>query len=272
MKKLSILALVLLLILTIVPVSAAGNEILFGTPVIDGQIDEMYSQSWTWSFDHTTVNYGNVTGDESAIVYALYDSDNLYVAVKVTSAKNGNSGNDAAIEANVGDHPWPWDQMDGVEIRYTDASGNTYALWGDYMNRMVSNYNLYPGDYSYTAVVLDDSSYSIEFVIPFANNEGAGSTFQLGVQVDNFDDAYCCSFNGGGAQELTLSANEASLLEQETEAAAEEITVEEATVEVVDSAAADVVETAPQTADATIVIAAVSALLGAAAYGIRRKK
>ena len=267
MKKLSLLTLILVLLLTIVPVSAAGNEILFGTPVIDGQIDEMYNQSWTWSFDHTTVNYGEVTEDESATVYALYDTDNLYVAVKVTSAKNGNSGNDAAIEANVGDHPWPWDQMDGVEIRYTDASGNTYALWGDYMNRMVSNYNLYSGEYSYKAVALDDSSYSIEFVIPFVNNEGAGSVLQLGVQVDNFDDAYCCSFNGGGAQELTLSANEVSLPESETKAP-----VEETPAEVVDSTVAEVVETAPKTADATLVIAAVSALLGSAAYSILKKK
>lgn len=267
MKKLSIFALTLVLLLTIVPVSAAGNEVLFGIPVIDGQIDEMYTQSWTWSFDHTTVNYGNATGNESATVYALYDTDNLYIALKIVSAKNGTSGNDAAIEANVGDHPWPWDQLDGVEIRYTDASGNTYMFWGDYMNRMQSNYSLYSESYSYKAAILDDSSYSIEFVIPFANNEGAGAAIKLGIQVDNFDDAYCCSFNGGGVQELTLSANEVSLPEAQTEAV-----VENTPADVVDTATAEVVEIAPKTADATLLIAAVSAILGSAAYSIRRKK
>lgn len=266
MKKLSLLVLSLILLATVIPVSASDNEVLFGTPEIDGTIDEIYTQSWTHSFDGSMVVHGEATGAENATVYALYDTDNLYVAVKVVSAKNGNSGDDAAIEANVGDHPWPWNQMDGVEIRFTDLSGSEYRLWGDYMNRMVSNYDGYSGEYSYKAAIIDDTSYSLEFVIPFVNNENAGAAIKVGVQVDNFDDAYCCAFNSG-AQDLTLSANEVSLPEPETEAPAEKTTAE-----IVNNATAEVIETAPKTVDTGIMLAVISALLGSAAFTIRKKK
>lgn len=88
MKKLLSMIFALTLMLTLfapVTVSAADGEVLVGTPVIDGKIDDIYKQSLTIVYDGSAeknaegANWWDATGK----FYALYDNKYVYLAAEV---------------------------------------------------------------------------------------------------------------------------------------------------------------------------------------------
>ncbi len=76
-------------IIGVASVSAADNEVLMGTPIVDGQLDDMYKESLTivLSGEPEDNAFGSPNAEgfvASATVYALYDSDFVYLCAVVT--------------------------------------------------------------------------------------------------------------------------------------------------------------------------------------------
>ena len=118
MKKLTSLLLIACLalsVLGIASVSAANDEVLKGTPTVDGKVDEIYKQSLTIVYDgdpdKNKSNQQWFVG--SMTTYALYDENYVYVIADVKD--------DDVVSA---DKNWimtntnPY-QNDTVEFRFT---------------------------------------------------------------------------------------------------------------------------------------------------------
>lgn len=94
MKKtiVSILALVMILSMVLIPVSAAeANTILTGTPTVDGKLDDIYAQSWSGAVDTSKkiwVADDYADNDIAATVYMLHDDAYLYICGVVTGDSN----------------------------------------------------------------------------------------------------------------------------------------------------------------------------------------
>ena len=113
MKKILalIFALVMILSLTLVPVGAAENEALKGTPVLDGKLDDMYKQSFKTTVDTSNVLWVPVASEDKVVadVYFLHDGEYLYVAAKVT-------GDSAVVDTGL--KTWC---ADSIEVWFSDV-------------------------------------------------------------------------------------------------------------------------------------------------------
>ncbi len=72
-------------LITVVPVSAASNEVLVGTPVVDGYVDDIYKQSLAIVIDGDPAKNESGTDwwDATGNFYALYDSLYVYIVAEV---------------------------------------------------------------------------------------------------------------------------------------------------------------------------------------------
>lgn len=141
MKRFFTLALVVLMMMsTLIPVSAASGEVLKGTPVVDGALDEMYKQSfhnprnpddkgWAFSKVQGPFNFEFET-------YFLYDDNYFYVCTVVTDDDLFDVGADA-YAANPtlwkGEAVEFWFEPDNKELMFknhADAFGHAF-YFGD---------------------------------------------------------------------------------------------------------------------------------------------
>jgi len=109
MKKFSVLLAMLFVAMILVPtfsVSAADAEILYGTPAIDGVLDEMYTYSAKVELDNfefysELVGAGGPTTCEGTVAYILWDDTYLYVCAVINDETRTET-----VDANVDYHEW----------------------------------------------------------------------------------------------------------------------------------------------------------------------
>lgn len=226
------------------------TDILKGTPVVDGVLDDIYTQSASYDLDNFGFYcWGDVTEDTGtrATAYFLWDSDYLYYAVSVTDATACSSG---------GDGNW---QNDAAESWFTD-NGSLFKIHAsaDGLNFFVGSDGDGQATFDFSkakyVAVRSGDSYVVECAFPFSNL-AEGRKFSYTLQVDDITtdsiDNGCASGSQTADSEFTLSSKEVTYPETAavTEAAAEENTDTQAPV-------------AAKTSDMFIPVAAVMAAAG----------
>ena len=277
MKK--ILALTALLMaasmVTALPASAAvvtADSIKKGTPVIDGQLDDIYRQSAMFQLEASDIGavYSTYTGeyDHNAAAHFLWDEEYLYMYIYVQDNDTVTHGKDY-IEEN-GNAAWV---NDAVETWFVVNEESMFKVHNDaYGYTMFAAAEVGSTGGTYTPEIMFDIENSIYKTIPgsdgyaievaFKPTEAfkADSTIQFCIQVNDIQDETGSTIYCTGAQDptpymFTLSAEEAVIEEAPADEAAPE-----------DAAAA----TAPVTADPGIVAA--MGLMAVAAGVILTKK
>jgi len=173
MKKLSlILAVLMLAALCAMPISAAPADVLIGTPELDGEIDEIYYQSG--SFTVTTANQVHKSGAEytdapefEATTYFLYDDEYIYMATEVTDATITKTNKDPAAayvwQNDVVEH---WISLDGgATWGQFNYDAHDTAIGIGLAAPFVSK-DLCEG----AATIVDDDTYVVEVKFPHQGN------------------------------------------------------------------------------------------------------
>ncbi len=266
MKKLFALLLVAILaVLMLIPVSAApvSTDILKGTPLVDGTLDDIYMQSASYELDNLGFYIwgdGAMAADAAATAYFLWDTSYLYLAVVVTDS--------TIFSPEVGD---VW-QNDAAEVWFLDeemkfkihsAADGTFFLGAD-----ADGATPFVFENTIHAVKIDGNRYIVEMALPM-NNLAAGKTFGFSLQVnDIFSTDASAAGTASGLQSaefvFTCTAAEVVLPVVETEAPVTEAPAAEEAAPVVVTAAA-------QTADVTGIVILVSVVALAGAVISRRK-
>lgn len=262
MKKLTALLMVGLLAgAMMVPAAADGtNEILKGTPVVDGVLDDIYLQSAaTIQPDEAFGPYvwGDYAGElyNNGRSYLLWDEDFLYVCTVMEDITPFSAGEGAGWQNDCSEH-WFNDELYAYKVHIA-ADGN-FFLGSD-----ADGITPYDFEASVSAAQwTDDTHFCTEIALPL-NNLAAGREFTYRLQYNNIvgsDTSAGYAINTGDAV-YVCSAAEVVLTAPETEAETEAETVSEAVVETA----------APQTFDVGV-IAAVVAVVSAAGYAVSKKR
>ena len=262
MKKLFTLIMAgLLAAAMIAPASAAdAQEVLYGTPVIDGVLDEMYTRSAS----HSLRNFAFYAEGDSSVgttaegttAYMLWDEDNLYIAVEVNDETPCDY--DSSIDYAA------WNTSDNIENFLFSVKDDTYefihiSAVGDITYAELFE-QLYDSDIE-TAAESTDKGYVIEFAIPLPEEIAelkAGSEFVYSLQYNDYIPASNAVIANGGQ---SIEQGDRYVF-SDTKALVEDVIV---------TPVEDSVTTAPQTFDAGI-IAAVTAIVSAAGYAISKKR
>lgn len=194
MKKIIILA---LLLVTLSVTCLAADEILIGTPIVDGVLDHLYLKSYTLTVtgaDDTfhTGKTGRPDGSEkdSAIGYYLYDDNYLYVCIDVKDEEVYSRGK-AWIVKNIEQLSW---ENDGVEARiYYPELGeaiqaNQYIFQCDAKGVATINYLHMCETEHVAATTLNEKGYTVEFAIPLDFDKKAGDEIGLAIEIDDLQE------------------------------------------------------------------------------------
>ena len=255
MKKLASLLMAGLLAITMIaPVAADSTKVLNGTPVVDGQLDEIYLQSAEQTLGAPFYWWDFTAGEEdmSAKAYFLWDADYLYVAVVVTD------GDVIGISPDIyAENPANW-QAEAAELWFDEGAGkwktHAEATGVEFRAEAVNAEPSFDNADTLYAASLTDTGYIVEYAMPVLGLEAGGSICTT-LQVNDMAtyDAHPGTGYASGSQdaniELTFDAEQVVL------------PVVEEVVE----------ESAPQTFDAGIV-AAVAAIVSAAGYALSKKR
>ena len=251
MKKLFTLIMAGLLTAAIIaPASAAGaNEILKGTPTLDGQLDDIYTQSAVYTITEDQVNYpwggAEIQPYDGAASYFLWDDNYLYVCTV--------NKDDTPMTLALAEKGW---QNDAAEMWFTDegllhkihasADGNFF------LGTDADGVTAYDFEGAKSAASFTADGWCVEVALPL-NDLAAGREFSYSLQVNNILDDQGASGFASGSQKGDYGMK---CVAEEVELPVEEV-VEE--------------PTAPQTFDAGIV-AAVAAIVSAAGYALSKKR
>lgn len=262
----------ILAILTVMALSVAASATTFsstqiknGTPVVDGVLDDIYTQSASASLD--TMGFycwgdGSADNCGAATAYFLWDSDYLYICVIAEDDTLASGGPDCGWQNDAAEL---WFVDEDLKFKVHAASDNNFFLGGDADGDVPWDKGF---DASKHAAVLGDDGWVVEVALPM-NDLSAGKSFGFDLQIN---DIYSADYSASGAasgsqkpEDYTLEcvAEKVVLPEPETEAPAE---TEAEVVDVAD----EIALLAPKTFDATI-IAAVAAIVSAAGYAVSKK-
>ena len=266
MKKALSLVLAILLVMALSVAASAtvvNGKILNGTPVVDGELDDIYTQSASYTLDKDWVyawGDGDIANSGDATAYFLWDSDYLYICVVAADSTPCSSvdqgwDNDAAEM---------WFLDEDLKCKIHAAADGNFFLGGDGDGAVAWEKGV---DVSQHVAVQNDDGWVVECAFPM-NDLAAGKTFGFALQVNDIYDNEKTSGVATGSQNpdaesLECVADTVVVAEPETEAPAAE-------AEVVDIAAAETTVVAPKTFDAGI-IAAVAAIVSAAGYAVSKK-
>ncbi len=255
MKKIASLLLAgLLTAAMIAPVSAAGeNEILKGTPELDGVLDDIYTQSAVYTIEEDVVKYAQggaeIQDFSQAASYFLWDENYLYICT---------TNVDDTPVALTGEKTWMndaaemWFIDEGLHHKIHAAADGNFFLGTDKDAKTAYDFAGAKSVANYT-----DDGWCIEVALPM-NDLGAGKEFSFTLQVNNCLDDGAAAGSASGSQNadyaMACVAEEVVLPEPET--------VAEEVVEVV---------AAPQTFDAGVV-AAIAAIVSAAGFAVSKKR
>ncbi|MBO5069409.1 MAG: hypothetical protein J6C37_03490 [Roseburia sp.] len=160
------------------PVSAAqvSGDVLYGTPVMDGVLDELYTVSASFELDNPNFYvWGDCTGtDTTAKGYMLWDENYLYYAVDVQDATPATAGPEAGWQDDCVEM-WFLDEYFTYKV-HTSSSG-LHFLGSDADGKT-------PYDFSgsQACVTTTDTGYVVEVALPF-NKLETGRTFSMAMQV-----------------------------------------------------------------------------------------
>jgi hypothetical protein len=267
-KALSLIfAVVLAMTMSLTAFATVENgKILNGTPVVDGVLDDIYTQSAHFVCDMVAVypwGNGDLANESPANAYFLWDADYLYICIVGVD----NTPFSDPEKSWMNDAAEMWFSDEGLKFKVHAAADGTFFLGTDGDAKVAWTAGF---DASKSVAVQTDEGWVVEVALPM-NNLAAGKTFDFTLQVNNVYDSEKANGIAVGSQDPTNTfecvADQVTLPEAETEAPAEtEAVVEEAVEETVVAP----VETAPQTFDAGI-IAAVCAVVSAAGYAVAKK-
>ena len=199
MKKTISLALAALLVAALssaVSAEAVSTDIKNGTPVLDGQLDEIYTQSASYKLDNFAF-YSWGDGDEDnhsdATTYFLWDDNYLYVC---TVAQDSTPGSNA-------DAGW---QNDAAEMWFNDedlvfkihaAADGTFFLGGDRDGAVAWKKGF---EASQSKATRTKDGWVVECAFPM-NDLKAGKEFGFSLQVnDIYSDDYAAAGVASGSQ------------------------------------------------------------------------
>lgn len=122
MKKVIAGIAALLIVAAALPVSAKGTDIRNGTPVLDGRLDDIYTESASIELENFGFYVEGTTDSDyeaakGTTAYFLWDEDYLYVCCVVvddTATKSKEDGVDYE----------KWSACDNLEICFWGADGN----------------------------------------------------------------------------------------------------------------------------------------------------
>lgn len=248
MKKLFTLIMAgLLTAAMIAPASAAGaNEILKGTPVVDGVLDDIYLQSavtvepdesldpYIWNYEGEIFHNGRT--------YLLWDDDYLYLCTVMEDTTPFSAGEGAGWQNDCSEH---WFVDEGLTYKWHIAADGNFFLGTD-----ADGKTPYDSEAAlHAAQWTDDTHFCTEIALPL-NDLAAGREFTHRMQYNNIvgsdvDSGY--AVNTGDA-DYVCSATEVILPEVEAP-----------------------VTQAPQTFDAAV-IATITAIVSVAGYALSKKR
>ena len=191
MKKILLAA---LLIAAFSIVCIAADEIMIGTPVVDGMTDSIYQTSYKLEINgekHTfhTGKGGQPDGSKgaSATAYYLYDDNFLYVSIDVKDESVFSRGK-AWIIKNIAALSW---ENDAVEARvyYPElrdpVQANQYIFQCDAKGIATTNYLSMCEKDHIAATTLNENGYTVEFAIPLSFDKKAGDMIGLSIEIDD---------------------------------------------------------------------------------------
>lgn len=178
--------------------SLAADEIMIGTPTVDGILDHLYQESYTLEVNgaentfHTSKG-GKPDGSKgnSAIAYYLYDDNYLYVCIDVKDNAVYSRGK-AWIVKNIAALAW---ENDAVEARvyYPElgdpVQANQYIFQCDAKGIATTNYLGMCEKPHVAATTLNSKGYTVEFAIPLSFDKKAGDEIGLTVEIDDLHEA-----------------------------------------------------------------------------------
>lgn len=140
-----------------------------GTPVIDGEIDDIWANAEVIS----ATQYVQNTAGATAQVQTMYDDEYLYVLAVVTD------DNLQMSSAN------PWEQ-DSVEIFVDEDAARMTAYDGNDFQYRVNYDNVQSGPACVSATSITDTGYIIEYALPFVlGSKAPGDIMGFEVQVND---------------------------------------------------------------------------------------
>jgi hypothetical protein len=246
MKKLAVFLIsAALAVSCMTPLHAADVKALKGTPVIDGKLDDIYTQSGTLKVDNTMHVWSQGTGKTdskaSSVSYFLYDDNYLYIATVVKDS--------AIVDTGIKDN---W-KADAVEtwIKFDPAAAKPSKISVDAFNTKIYGSDYTTFDKCKSAVTRGTDTYTVEVAIPLDGLK-TGSVVPISMQINDFLDKDTTNGAAWGSQKgdnnLTLSADAVVVKKEEPKPAT----------------------SSPKTADMTLVASA--AALAASALVIFKKK
>ncbi len=195
------------------------GEILYGTPTIDGLIDDIYKNSYSLKVTGLNDTFHSSMGAEKtdskndyAIAYYLYDNKNLYVCVMAYDDDLMSMGEEYINNWLKTKDDLPW-RNDAVEVRIAFKNNPSLIFQTDAYGIYTVCYQNKHGVKHDVAVTHGKDYFIAEFSIPFVNGETAGDSVGVTIEIDdvhNLDG----NFNAYGSQkpienQVILSKNKA---------------------------------------------------------------
>lgn len=192
MKK-TLITLIIVLLLSVT--SLASDEILIGTPAVDGILDKLYLESYSLTVTgndhtfHTSKQNSTPQGSwgDSATAYYLYDEDTLYVCIDVKDDKVYSRGK-GWVAKHIADLSW---ENDAVEARiYYPELGkpiqaNQYIFQCDAKAYATTNYRQMCDKPHTAATSLNKEGFIVEFAIPLSFGKKAGDEIGVSIEIDD---------------------------------------------------------------------------------------
>ena len=192
MKKLFSIILIACLamaVMAVAPVGAANDEVLYGTPILDGKVDEIYKSSLTIVYEPDVVAncvVGNPFEPATGKFYALYDAAYVYLCAEVKD-------DDVVCAADsyilVDGNPYA---NDTVEFRLDFNGGDAmFKIGVDAFGKRA--YTVQPDicniDEVEYACTRSDDGYVIEVKVPYDTNDknDVFAAGKLGLKIWLFD-------------------------------------------------------------------------------------
>ncbi len=178
----------------------AAEEILFGTPEIDGVLDEIYLESYCYVLPKgENLNYAPSREDAEIMmentagtVYYLYDDTYLYACAVICDETLMSRGEKWRFETT-----WPWND-DGAELYYAFSSDHMFAIHTDAFGiRSVVDEKIWGTNHStakkyhdtpkedYATAIVSNNIYIIEIRVELDEGMGAGDTIGLFLEIDD---------------------------------------------------------------------------------------
>lgn len=311
MKKLLSIILIACLamaVMAIAPVSAANDQVLRGTPTVDGKVDDIYRGSLTIVYDGDNAKNAASHGwmDATGKFYALYDDQFLYLCGEVKDNDVVSAG-DGFVYENV--NPYG---NDCVEFRL-DLGGGQPAAMDNFFKIGIDAYGkrIYSPmgiscdlDAVQYATSITADGYIVELAVPYGQraNDDLVASGELGLKIWLFDligdyageeapvDGvhflhYCMSYKGEGSgdrvfyevsnkkAQAVAASDDTTAKQEDTTAKQEDTTAkQEDTTAKQEDTTAPVEDTTPSTFDPIVIAAVVTAASGAAFVVASKKR